>query len=787
MPASREEPRKRQRTDGSTSASAKDRDSSATKDSAAVPATAPPPKVSKKDLYADLARLEEEQSRDRTPEEDMQLFSGTCADIRKNLKDMLDLKIKKGPKAATDLTELRIQATLSALTLKKLNRLDKLRTRTSREATAGGKGKVDALHLQLQNLLYEVLHLQKEVTKCQQFKSKDEEVELIPVEEFYSVAPEEISKREATSGDEHQQKLARLEYENEQRKDMNAAFMKLEEAKEGLEKFIRDKRESLANLKPQLASILEKTKPVQDYLRMPLTAERDQLQLCGALPKPLFVLYNQLSGYGTACDPNIRATIVGDLDEARNYRSQRLDQQLLLDGDKDDEDADGQDSGNGQDSNANAEEGGGGGGGKKNKRKAKNQATMDEEKLKRIFAAHPLSVELAITLDADSTIKLAFSHVSVMNVVAVKTTLALGEDASSEKEVLLPSSVFAHLHAAAVARKGDVGEVFFADSGSVSPNPATDHLLRRMLPSSTYAALKRRSVELAGGGQMFYWAQLLAGMEFPRDATDAAASAAGVEADTNGDEDESEEAEVKGRSVRAEEEVSQTRVELIVGALKERLRARVALQRQLDALVKAKTNSTVPPLPEEEEGGGGLRRFPARVSSRISGWKGVDYAQYTALAVTQHLVGAKAVDGSDFFYRLQVTREPATLIALIAVKPDYPRRAPVFCLNLHWDGEHNVHNSENIRELERLINTDFSGRSCDEGGSLLTVQIRSLLSRLDVLLEAMNDLKRQDGSTGGGGEEKVDFPKEKLFLANVSGRTRAPPLSYNPELQIYTH
>ena len=53
---------------------------------------------------------------------------------------------------------------------------------------------------------------------------------------------------------------------------------------------------------------------------MPLTAERDQLQLCGALPKPLFVLYNQLSGYGTACDPNIRATIVGDLDEARNYR-----------------------------------------------------------------------------------------------------------------------------------------------------------------------------------------------------------------------------------------------------------------------------------------------------------------------------------------------------------------------------------------------------------------------------------------------------------------------------------
>ena len=44
-------------------------------------------------LFQDLARLEEEQSRERTPEEDSQLFSATCADIRNNLKDMLDLKV----------------------------------------------------------------------------------------------------------------------------------------------------------------------------------------------------------------------------------------------------------------------------------------------------------------------------------------------------------------------------------------------------------------------------------------------------------------------------------------------------------------------------------------------------------------------------------------------------------------------------------------------------------------------------------------------------------------------
>jgi hypothetical protein len=32
----------------------------------------------------------------------------------------------------------------------------------------------------------------------------------------------------------------------------------------------------------------------------------------------------------------------------------------------------------------------------------------------------------------------------------------------------------------------------------------------------------------------------------------------------------------------------------------------------------------------------------------------------------------------------------------------------------------------------------------------------------------------------------MDFTKEKLYLANVRGKTRALPIKFNPELQIYT-
>lgn len=78
--------------------------------------------------------------------------------------------------------------------LKKLNRLEKVRSRAGREALHKEKQRVDSTHLLLQNLLYEADHLNKEVTKCFQFKSKDEEIELVPVKEFYKSAPPDIAR-----------------------------------------------------------------------------------------------------------------------------------------------------------------------------------------------------------------------------------------------------------------------------------------------------------------------------------------------------------------------------------------------------------------------------------------------------------------------------------------------------------------------------------------------------------------------------------------------------------------
>jgi THO complex subunit 5 len=67
-------------------------------------------------------------------------------------------------------------------------RVNKARIQTHEE-----KNKIDEFHLELQNLLYEISHYKKEINKCHEFRSLDEEINLVSVEEFYSKSPIDVS------------------------------------------------------------------------------------------------------------------------------------------------------------------------------------------------------------------------------------------------------------------------------------------------------------------------------------------------------------------------------------------------------------------------------------------------------------------------------------------------------------------------------------------------------------------------------------------------------------------
>ena len=259
--------------------------------------TVNPSKSPEIDLYDEVVEFEEKEAKERDVLEDSKLYLEICSEIRTLLMEIADLKAQNSDASSALIKEKRIEASLKILMLKKLNRLEKVRTKESRVALQIAREQVDSDHLHLQNMLYEVLHLTKEVKKCLEFKSKDEEMDLVPVEEFYANAPESISKPEITKTNDHELKLARLQWELVQRKDLAAQCQKLEASKEVVAKEIETKKEQLNNLAPTLKNILDATKPLQEYLAMPNDKSRKLMDLVYLLPKPLYVLFVQLDAY----------------------------------------------------------------------------------------------------------------------------------------------------------------------------------------------------------------------------------------------------------------------------------------------------------------------------------------------------------------------------------------------------------------------------------------------------------------------------------------------------------
>ena len=54
--------------------------------------------------------------------------------------------------------------------LRQINRMSNVECKSRRDKTQEKKTEIDELHLQFQNLQYEVMHLRKETTNCLEFK-----------------------------------------------------------------------------------------------------------------------------------------------------------------------------------------------------------------------------------------------------------------------------------------------------------------------------------------------------------------------------------------------------------------------------------------------------------------------------------------------------------------------------------------------------------------------------------------------------------------------------------------
>uniref|UniRef100_A0A673MUL7 THO complex subunit 5 homolog n=1 Tax=Sinocyclocheilus rhinocerous TaxID=307959 RepID=A0A673MUL7_9TELE len=420
-----------------------------------------------------LVYHEEVELEGRDPQQDYLLYKDTCAALAKLMAEIQELK-SSGAKSV-EMEERRRQCSVHFITLKKLNRLAHMRLKKGRDQTHEAKQRVDVLHLQLQNLLYEVMHLQKEINKCLEFKSQHEEIELVSEEEFFQEAPAEISRPHVTRDDHHQLTLARLDWELEQRKRLAEQYKMSLARKEKIHKAIEQKREYLSSLQPGLQNIMQASLPVQECLSMPFEQMQKQAEVARHLPPPLYVLLVQAAAYGQACDKTLSASISGDVDEAKALSRPPEDSQ-------DDE----------SDSDAEEEQ--------QNTRRRATVGVQLDDKRKEMLRRHPLSLCVDLKCKDGSVLHLFFYYLMNLNILTVKTKVSTTTDLSgavSAGELLNSESLLNCLYA--------------SDHGQETPNPTNRYQFDKV-GITTFADY------VSDLGHPYVWVQKLGGLQFSSDA-----------------------------------------------------------------------------------------------------------------------------------------------------------------------------------------------------------------------------------------------------------------------------
>ncbi|XP_038053852.1 THO complex subunit 5 homolog [Patiria miniata] len=407
----------------------------------------------------------------RDGQQDLELHRSECANLRQIMQDIQSAKMSDADDKDEYVANKRMQASLHFVTLKKLNRLSHFRCKAARETTMAGKQRVDSLHLQLQNLLYEVMHLQKEIKKCREFKSKDEDIELVDVDTFYREAPSEIATPHSTKKDPHKQRLARLDWELEQRKRLAEKLKDCQSNTDILAREINTKEEYLDSLQPQLATILQATIPVQEYLSMPIHEIRAQHQTAKLLPRPLYILYVQASAYQEARDSSMSLKIEGDKDAVISAGS--ASPVIEEESDSDNEESLTQ-----------------------SKRRRKTVGNKLEEKRQKLLAKHPLQVIMTLKFRDGSVLTLTFSYLTSLHIVSVGVDLKLSSAAKTTtvtSDLLSPDRLLSCLHP--------------GDTGLVSPNASNAYQFSKL-------GMDSMSSYIGKTGHPYRWAQWLAGLDF---------------------------------------------------------------------------------------------------------------------------------------------------------------------------------------------------------------------------------------------------------------------------------
>ncbi|KAA1115471.1 hypothetical protein PGT21_036784 [Puccinia graminis f. sp. tritici] len=149
--------------------------------------------------------------------------------------------------------------------LKSINRSSSSMVSSFKSQTQLIRNQVDQIHLDLQNLIYERRHLEKEIKKCQEFESEYQNISIHSLEEYFARNPED--KRDGPEEiDGHELMIKRLKFELSERKRFEAEKKELLQKKLKLSKENDEKKSKLDELEKQLDRFVVTAKEIQSKM-----------------------------------------------------------------------------------------------------------------------------------------------------------------------------------------------------------------------------------------------------------------------------------------------------------------------------------------------------------------------------------------------------------------------------------------------------------------------------------------------------------------------------------------
>uniref|UniRef100_A0A1D1XZS6 THO complex subunit 5 n=2 Tax=Anthurium amnicola TaxID=1678845 RepID=A0A1D1XZS6_9ARAE len=446
------------------------------------------------------------------------------------------LFVKKEGRPKSELRELITQMSLIFITLRQVNRSILLEEERVKAETEGAKAPVDFTTLQLHNLVYEKNHYLKAIKACKDFRTKYPNIELVPEEDFFRGAPEDIKGGALSTDGPHDLMLKRLNYELHQRKELCKLHEKLEQRKKDLLETIANQKRFLSSLPSHLKSLKKASLPVQQQLGILHTKKLKQNRAAELLPPPLYIIYSQLQSQKEAFGENIELEVLGSIKEAQAFAQQQANKDIgmptnteanRLEEDALDDDDDGQ----------------------RRRKRPKKLLSKDNLDNSGIYQSHPLNVILHVYDDEYSDVKplklisLRFEYLVKLNVVCVGV-----EGAAEGTENILCN-------------------LFPDDTGIELPHQTAK------LCAGDSAAFDKRSL------RPYKWAQHLGGMDILPELSPLLAFCGAPRSEM-----------VKGESVPSGLVLyrHQNRTQTFVQRIRIRKKAQMALEKQLEFLAKLK-------------------------------------------------------------------------------------------------------------------------------------------------------------------------------------------------------